>query len=57
MKKTELLQKLNQLGAVFLRHGGNHDVYKQPKTNKEADVPRHNEISEYTAKAILKKLS
>jgi predicted RNA binding protein YcfA (HicA-like mRNA interferase family) len=57
MKKTELLQKLNLQGAVFIRHGGNHDVYYQPRTNKEAAVPRHNEINEYTAKAILKKLS
>jgi predicted RNA binding protein YcfA (HicA-like mRNA interferase family) len=57
MKKTELLQKLNQQGAIFVRHGGNHDVYKQPRTNKEAAVPRHNEINEHTAKSILKKLS
>ena len=57
MKKTELLQKLNGLGAVFVRHGAKHDVFLQPLTNKEATVPRHNEISEYTAKAILKKLS
>jgi predicted RNA binding protein YcfA (HicA-like mRNA interferase family) len=57
MKKVELLQKLNQQGAVLARHGGKHDVYRQPRTNKEATVPRHDEINEYTAKAILKKLS
>ena len=57
MKKTELLQKLGRQGAVLIRHGGKHDVYMQPKTNKEASVPRHDEINEYTAKAILKKLS
>ena len=57
MKKTELLQKLNRQGAVFVRYGAKHDVYFQPKTNKEATVPRHTEINEYTAKAILKKLS
>ena len=57
MKRTELLQKLNSQGAVLLRHGAKHDVYMQPKTNKEATVPRHDEINEYTAKAILKKLS
>jgi predicted RNA binding protein YcfA (HicA-like mRNA interferase family) len=56
MKKTELIQRLNQQGAVFLRRGGKHDVYVQPKTNKEATVPRHAEINEFTAKAILKKL-
>jgi len=57
MKKFELIQKLNRQGAIFVRHGANHDVYMQPKTNKEAVVPRHDEINEYTAKAILKKLS
>jgi predicted RNA binding protein YcfA (HicA-like mRNA interferase family) len=57
MKKADLLRKLNLQGAVFIRYGGNHDVYRQPRTNKEAAVPRHNEINEYTAKAILKKLS
>ena len=57
MKKAELLQKLNRQGAVFVRHEAKHDVYFQSKTNKEATVPRHAEINEYTAKAILKKLS
>jgi len=57
MKKFELIQKLNRQGAVLVRRGGKHDVYMQPKTNKEAAVPRHDEINEYTAKAILKKLS
>ena len=57
MKKVELLQKLNRQGAVLVRHGAKHDVYVQPKTNKEATVPRHDDINEYTAKAILKKLS
>ena len=57
MKKYELIQKLNQQGAVLLRHGGKHDVYIQPRTNKEAAIPRHTEISEFTAKAILKKLA
>ena len=53
MKKVELLQKLNSQGAVFVRHGGKHDIYIQPKTGKEAAVPRHVEINEYNAKAIL----
>jgi predicted RNA binding protein YcfA (HicA-like mRNA interferase family) len=57
MKKLELLQKLREIGAVYVRHGGKHDVYMQPKTNKESAVPRHDEIDEYTAKSIIKKLS
>jgi hypothetical protein len=50
------VKKLHELSAVFVRHGANHDVFIQPKTNKEAAIPRHNEINEYTAKSILKKL-
>jgi hypothetical protein len=57
MKRSDLLRKLKHQGAVFVRRGAKHDVYMQPGTNKEAAVPRHNEINEYTAKAILKKLS
>ncbi|MDR1147785.1 MAG: type II toxin-antitoxin system HicA family toxin [Spirochaetaceae bacterium] len=56
MKRLELLQKLKRQGAVFARHGAKHDVYRQPLTNKEATPPppRHDEINEYTAKAIQK---
>jgi hypothetical protein len=57
MKQFELLQKLKRQGAIFVRHGAKHDVYMQPGTGKEAAVSRHDEINEYTAKAILKKLS
>jgi len=57
MKRVELLKKLNKAGAVFVRNGAKHDVYKQPRTNIETTVPRHSEIKEYTAKTILKTLS
>jgi hypothetical protein len=57
MKRSELLQRLKRQGAVLARHGAKHDVYIQPGTGKESAVPRHDEINEYTAKAILKKLS
>ncbi|GHV96612.1 hypothetical protein AGMMS50293_29320 [Spirochaetia bacterium] len=38
MKRTELLQKLNRIGAIFVRHGQKHDVYKQPRTGIETTV-------------------
>lgn len=57
MKRTDLLQKLNRIGVVFVRHGQKHDVYKQPRTGIETTVPRHNEIKEFTAKSIIKTLS
>jgi len=57
MKRTKLLQTLNQMGVVFVRHGGKHDVYRQPVTKIETSIPRHDEKKEYTAKSIIKILS
>jgi len=57
MKRTKLIQILNQMGVVFVRHGGKHDIYKQPITKTETTIPRHDEIKEYTAKSIIKTLS
>jgi len=52
VKRRELEKKLQKLGWKLDRHGGKHDIW----TNGEYEiaVPRHNEINEYTAKAILK---
>jgi predicted RNA binding protein YcfA (HicA-like mRNA interferase family) len=52
MKRRDLEKKLRALGWLLVRHGSRHDVW----SNGERDlvVPRHNEINEYTAKAILK---
>jgi len=57
MKRTQLLQILNKMGVVFVRHGKKHDVYKQPATNIETTIPRHDEVKEFTAKSIIKTLS
>lgn len=52
MKRTQLEKILKNLGWSLDRHGRKHDVW----TNGEYEivVPRHKEINEYTAKAILK---
>ena len=57
MKRVKLLQLLSNAGAVFVRHGKKHDVYRQPATNIETTVPRHDEIKEFTAKSIIKTLA
>jgi len=57
MKRTQLIQILNKMGVVFVRHGKKHDVYKQPVTNIETTIPRHDEVKEFTAKSIIKTLS
>lgn len=53
MKRKELIKKLVEAGCIFLRHGANHDLYKNPTTGKKQPIPRHNEIDDHLAKHIL----
>ena len=53
MKQRDLIKKLEDGGFVFERHGSNHDVYVRGMEREE--VPRHKEIDERLAKAILKR--
>ncbi len=57
MKRIDLIRKLDEAGCVFVRHGGNHDWYSNPKTGASQPVPRHREINEFLAKHILKFLA
>jgi len=52
MKRKELEKKILELGWNFHRSGRRHDIWI--KDEYELVIPRHNEINEYTAKAILK---
>jgi predicted RNA binding protein YcfA (HicA-like mRNA interferase family) len=56
MKRRDLIKKIEDGGAVFIRHGGKHDWYQNPETKMSQPVPRHTEINEMLAKNILKKL-
>lgn len=53
MKQRDLIKRLEQVGFMFDRHGSRHDVYRRGKDIEE--VPRHANIDERLAKAILKK--
>lgn len=53
MKQKELCKKLEQAGFELVRHGGCHDIYK--RGNDEEIIPRHREIDERLARAILRK--
>lgn len=53
MKQTDLIKKLEDAGFVFERHGGSHDIYV--KGNVRETIPRHREVNERLAKAILKR--
>jgi hypothetical protein len=54
VKRTELIKKIIELGAVLERHGAKHDWYVKKETNVGQAVPRHNEIKESTARLIIK---
>lgn len=53
MKQRDLIKKLEAGGFKFERHGGDHDVYVRG-TERET-IPRHKEIDERLAKAILRR--
>ena len=53
MKRKDLEKRLKKAGFVFVRHGGKHDVFQRGKD--EEQLPRHTEINENLAKAIIKK--
>ena len=55
--KGDILEEKNfnkkSVGFRFERHGGNHDIYVCGENREE--IPRHKEINERLARAILKK--
>lgn len=53
MKRADLIKKLESIGFRLERHGGNHDIYIRNKDREP--IPRHREIDERLAKAILRK--
>lgn len=53
MKTKDLIKLLENNGWKFKRHGADHDVYT--KGTERESIPRHKEIKENLAKAIIKK--
>ncbi|MDO4721436.1 MAG: type II toxin-antitoxin system HicA family toxin [Peptostreptococcaceae bacterium] len=51
MKRRDLIRMLEQNGWKLLRNGAKHDVYA--KGEKMEAVPRHREIDEMLARAII----
>jgi predicted RNA binding protein YcfA (HicA-like mRNA interferase family) len=56
MKQIDLIRIITGNGAVFIRHGSNHDWYRNPKTGISEAVPRHREIKKQVAQKIIKRL-
>ena len=57
MKRRDLVKMIEGFGCVLIRHGGNHDWYRNPETGMSQPVPRHREIRDHLAKHIIKRLS
>jgi mRNA interferase HicA len=53
VKRRDLEKRLAACGWRFLRHGGRHDVWTDGE--REEYVPRHREVNEDLARAILRK--
>lgn len=53
MKRKDLIKKLESNGWWKTREGANHDIYTNGKQSEP--IPRHNEINELLAKAIIKR--
>jgi len=56
MKRTKLIKYLTKNGCEFLREGGNHSWWWNPKQNKRSSIPRHTEINNILAQKICKDL-
>jgi len=53
MKRKDLIKQLEKNGWWKIREGTNHDIYTNGK--KCEPIPRHKEINELLAKAIIKR--
>lgn len=53
MKRKDLIKLLEKNGFVFVREGGNHDIYRRGQ--EQEAVARHKEIPEMTAQKIIKR--
>lgn len=53
MKQRDLVKKFEKAGWWLLKHGANHDIYTNGVDIEP--VPRHKEINERLAQAIIKR--
>jgi len=57
VKRVDLIKAIEGLDCEFVRHGGRHDWYRNPRTGIAQPVPRHREIKDHLARRILRMLS
>jgi hypothetical protein len=57
MKRVDLVRRVEEEGAAFVRHGSSHDMYRNVITGVIEMIPRHREIDEMLARKIIRRLS
>jgi len=57
MKFRDLVREITEGGAQLVRHGHDHDWYRNAITGKMTAVPRHREVNENTARKIIRILA
>ena len=58
MRVGEMIRYIKSKGCEFVRHGSDHDIWRNPKTGGTAPIPRHQtkELSTGIANRIMKDL-
>jgi mRNA interferase HicA len=56
LKRIDLIRHLESHGCQWLREGGSHTVYVNPRARKTSTIPRHREINDLLARKICRDL-
>jgi len=56
VKRKALIKDLVKSGCYLKRHGSRHDIYANPRTGRQAPIPRHPEIKKSLVRLIKKQL-
>lgn len=56
MKRGAFIRELVKAGCYLKRSGAKHDIYANPRTGRQAPVPRHREIKDGLCALIRKQL-
>ncbi len=56
MKRREFVEELHREGCFLLRHGANHDVYRNQQNGRQTAVPRHTELTNFICAKVRKEL-
>jgi mRNA interferase HicA len=56
MKRVDLIRHIEQHGCLFVREGGNHTIYINPKNQRRTTIPLHRDVKRITVIAICRQL-